>query len=518
MLELISSNGRPISANEQQLRNTSDRLDQELRKLSLIATKTKSGVIITDKYGKIEWVNEAFQNISGYHLDEIKGLKPKDFLQGKNSEDESRVILKEALSKKEDVEVTIVNYTKDGKPFYNNLEIVSVFNEFGEHTHFIALQKDITNEILFKQELVKVNSRFELIANQSKIGIWEFDPVQNTIVWSDLLFDIYGIPPSTQAERLLEAWKNVILEKDREQVLISWEQLNAGEIVSAEMEYGIIRESDQSVRIVKSVIVAEKNDRNEITRMVGSSKDITELKRAHEAMTLNNIELKKINSELDNFVYSISHDLRSPLLSIKGIISLINHTEVLNRNTTQLLEMVDKSASRLDETIQDILEYSRNSRIDVTYEKFNANDLVNAIFDGYRISNKDFFEESLTFETSTEVYTDKERVRVLLKNIIGNSVKYTREGVVSTISFKMFRNNGKITFVIKDNGEGISETSKGKIYNMFFRGTVASDGAGLGLYICKEIVAKLGGAISVHSQLGVGTTMNITLPENQPSE
>lgn len=69
---------------------------------------------------------------------------------------------------------------------------------------------------------------------------------------------------------------------------------------------------------------------------------------------------------------------------------------------------------------------------------------------------------------------------------------------------------------VKDNGEGISESNQDKIFNMFFRGTTASVGTGLGLYICKEIVAKLGGAISVDSQLGVGTTMTIVLPEINP--
>ena len=182
-------------------------------------------------------MNDAFEAISGYNLDDVKGRKPKDFLQRDDSEDEPRQILKQALSKKEDVEVTIVNYNKEGKPYYNNLEIISVFNEKGEHTHFIALQKDITNEILFKQELVKVNSRFELIANQSKIGIWEFDPKTNTVVWSDVLLQLYGISPNTNSSQLQEKWKTAILEEDRARVLHSLEDLNSGKIDSIELEF-----------------------------------------------------------------------------------------------------------------------------------------------------------------------------------------------------------------------------------------------------------------------------------------
>ena len=300
-------------------------------------------------------------------------------------------------------------------------------------------------------------------------------------------------------------------------VLSSLDELKAGLIDSIDWEFKIVRQNDKAIRTLKSLTVAQKNEKGEVIRLVGSSQDITELKNAQEVMVSKNIELKKINSELDNFVYSISHDLRSPLLSIKGIISLIIHSEDQDPNTVQLLEMAEKSVSRLDGTIQEILEYSRNSRLNVAYEKFNVKEMVSTIFDDLKFSSKDSFEVELNFETEAEMYSDRARVSILLKNIIGNSVKYKRDGVGSQIAFKMTRQNGEISIHLKDNGEGISDANKDKIFNMFFRGTKASVGTGLGLYICKEIVAKLGGSISVDSQLGVGTTMTVVLPELNPS-
>ena len=361
-----------------------------------------------------------------------------------------------------------------------------------------------------------MNSRFELIANQSKIGIWEFDNKSNSVVWSDVLLNIYGMPHTDNTNALQESWKDAIVEEDRARVLSSLDELKAGLIDSIDWEFRIVRQNDKAIRTLKSLTVAQKNEKGEIIRLVGSSQDITELKNAQEVMAQNNIELKKINSELDNFVYSISHDLRSPLLSIKGIISLIIHSESLDPNTVQLLEMADKSVARLDGTIQEILEYSRNSRLNVSHELFNLREMVLTIFEDLKFSNKDSFEMELNFESNEDVFSDKARIGILLKNIIGNSVKYGREGVVSHISFRMYRLNGKITLSVTDNGQGISEANKDKIFNMFFRGTTASVGTGLGLYICKEIVAKLGGAISVDSQLGVGTTMTVVLPELNP--
>lgn len=628
---------------------------EELRKLSLIATKSKSGVIITDTFGRIEWVNEAFSKISGYLLDEVKGRKPKDFLQGADSEDEPRAILKSALGKKEDVEVTIVNYSKDGKLYYNNLEIISVFNERGEHTNFIALQKDITNEILFKQELVRVNSRFELIARQSKIGIWEFEPKTNEVIWSEVLYDIYGLSSQENSMNLQQLWREQIVDADREKVLNSLEELSQGKMDSFETEFTITRSDTKEHRILKSLTIAERNEKGEIIRLVGSSQDVTELKQlqrslegavqerdqsiqkmnvlkefyesilahspseilvfdenlqlsfsnmkdsfsaspwiksnlkcddescsdsdkfvyqsvqeainkkkliqvedfylasnkkevtilrsvlpyfnefgkfenlivigidiselksAQEVMAQNNIELKKINSELDNFVYSISHDLRSPLLSIKGIISLIVHTDGLDANTIQLLEMADKSVSRLDGTIQEILEYSRNSRLSVSMETFDLKEMVQTIFEDLKFSTPKPFEFEIDIQEDSNVYSDKSRVGILLKNIIGNSVKYRREAVKSMVKVRVSRINGKLNIVVSDNGEGIAESNLDKIFNMFFRATTASVGTGLGLYICKEIVAKLNGAISVQSELGIGTTMTIVLPILTPT-
>jgi len=130
----------------------------ELRKLSLIATKTKSGVIITDRFGNIEWINDSFTKTTGYTLDEVKGRKPKEFLQRNDgANDEARQILSQSLAKRETVEVTIVNYNKWGEPYYNQLEITPVFDEDGNHVNFIALQKDITVEMRFQEEMIHKN-------------------------------------------------------------------------------------------------------------------------------------------------------------------------------------------------------------------------------------------------------------------------------------------------------------------------------------------------------------------------
>ncbi len=484
----------------------------ELRKLSLIATKTKNGVIISDSHGRVEWVNDAFTNISGFHLDEIKGKKPKEFLQGEDTSDFDRHLLKEALWKKEDVELTLVNYTKAGEPYYNQLEIISVFDELGNHTNFIALQKDITNEIETKQEMMRMNSRFEMITEKSMIGIWELEWPDLKIDWSDLLFDIYGFEKQEGANRN-DLWRSVIHQDDKNDVLERLDQMISGQINVVHDEYRIIRNNDQQERLVECLTIAERDERGGLIRLVGSVKDVTDVKQYQNSILNQNEELKKINLELDNFVYSISHDLRSPLLSIKGILSLLMHDNQLTEDGKRFLSMADVSIGRLDGTIQEILEYSRNSRMELKPELFDLEELVQNVFDDSKFSTTEALSLFIHLEGEANVTLDRARVNVLLKNIIGNSVKYKRSGTDAEIHVGITNSENRVIIAIADNGEGISEEHLERIFDMFFRGTSNSVGTGLGLYICKEIVNKMNGTIEVDSKKNVGTKMIISLPQ-----
>lgn len=619
----------------------------ELRKLSLIATRTKSGVIITDNMGQIEWVNDAFKTISGYSLDEVIGKKPKDLLQGPKTDELARRQLKDALWKKENIEVTIINYDHEGREYYNQLEIIAVFDEAGNHTNFIALQKDITEEILARQEILRINTRFELIAKHSRIGIWEYSPCDGSIRWNNIMYEIYGVDPDATTN-IGELWRSAMSEEDYAQGVADMNSLRNGHMGTREFTYRIKRKSDGAERVVETLLVAERDERGNLLRVVGSTKDITEelalkrerdasaermttlktfyesilnhspsqkyvfdssgtlmfsseppkegaiwwdptsrrsifevnshevsertwkmiqyirssvekgqimrvedestaekeepiqflqsilpyrnttgkiehiivtgvdiseLKKVQDAVSRKNEELRKINAELDNFVYSISHDLRSPLLSIKGIVSLITHSSEIDEKTRKYLEMVDGSATRLDGTIQEILEYSRNSRLEIAHEEFDVVKMVKQSYSDLQFSAQGNMKLLLDIQTTAIIYSDKSRIAVLLKNIIGNAIKYRKKDIDSFVKFTLKRGPNSIIMEVSDNGEGIDTQHLEKIFTMFYRGTTSSVGTGLGLYICKEIANKLNGDLYAASTLGEGTIMTITIPE-----
>lgn len=514
----LISNRKRSEKIEQQIQTISAS-EIELKKLSLIATKTKNGVIISDKEGKIEWVNDSFIKSTGYTLEEIIGKKPKDFLQRKDTDSDVIRKLSDALSKKETIEVKIVNYTKEGLPYHNLIEIIPVFDDEGNHINFISLQKDITAETMFLQErndfITKLNSLkffYESILNHSPAKIAVFNP-DYTLSYANeqlLLKDTIWI--KSQGKTLEQMAEENLSERER--LLNIFYNIKTSVSENRLIQFEEIKKDEKgNSKYVLNNVLPYFDEKNELKHIIVSGVNITDLKTIQNDVLNKNLELNKINGELDTFVYRVSHDLRAPLLSIKGILTLLFHAEQFNENVTEYLNLIQNSVLRLDETIQEILEYSRNARLEVKLESFNIEEMVNEIFADLKYTNPDNIDFSMNIQGSPILKSDKSRLNTVLKNIIGNSVKYKKSNSDDCfVTFSLKQLEKSIEIKVSDNGEGISSKSLPKIFEMFYRGTSTSVGTGLGLYITKEILNKLNGTIFVSSELGLGTTITINIP------
>jgi PAS domain S-box-containing protein len=496
--------------------NTISKSELELKKLSMIATKTRNGVVIADSEGRIEWVNQAFTNITGYSPDEVKGLKPKDFLQHPDVDVDVQKAIRQALDRKEGIEVTIENFTKQGASYFNNLQITPIFDENGVLANFIAIQRDITKERKYQEDLLHINSKFELITTKAYIGIWEWNAETNQTYWNDVLLDQFGFDLGSS---FIDIWKRQVVAEDYPIVKKALIDLYEGGSEQEQVEYRILRNKDGALRNLDSLTIAERDKNGNLQRLIGNVVDVTETRKWQADVLTKNEELKKINAELDNFVYRVSHDLRSPLLAIKGIFSLIFSGNNIDAETEEYLQLADASVNRLDDTIQEILEYSRNSRLEVKFELFDIEQVVNDIYADLKFSAERDVDFRLDLHCDSTIYSDKARIKVLFKNLIGNSFKYRKKNIPDAfIHFEMDRVGDEIIFKVIDNGEGISTHSIGRVFDMFYRGTTSSVGTGLGLYICKEVLSNLNGKIDVESELGEGTTMTVILPVTSNNE
>jgi signal transduction histidine kinase len=234
---------------------------------------------------------------------------------------------------------------------------------------------------------------------------------------------------------------------------------------------------------------------------------------AAQALARQNETLIKINKELDSFVYSISHNLRAPLMSVLGLLDLAKN-ENNNIVIHQYHEMMKSSVCKLDETLKEILEYSRNARQGLVIREIDFQKTINDNFErmqfmpGYERIRKEIF-----IEGNSHFYSDHYRLSLILNNLISNAIKYSDSSKeVSFIQITIHLNPESVILTFKDNGIGIEHSYIQKVFNMFFRATEKNEGAGLGLYIVKEAVEKLGGTIELESQIGKGAMFKIELP------
>jgi signal transduction histidine kinase len=230
-------------------------------------------------------------------------------------------------------------------------------------------------------------------------------------------------------------------------------------------------------------------------------------------MMATNELLTKSNQELDRFVYSASHDLKAPLSSMLGLIEVAQRTED-PEEVKLCLQMMKERVHNLDEFILEIIDYSRNSRLELKKEQFDLGELLKSVVDNLRYADTfDNIYVVYKIPNNLEVVSDKARLKVVLNNLIGNSLKYhdpAKENPLIEIS--AIKQGNQLMIEIKDNGLGIGKEHQSRIFDMFYRASENSKGSGLGLYIVKETIDKMAGRISVDSQLGGGTRFTLQLP------
>lgn len=255
--------------------------------------------------------------------------------------------------------------------------------------------------------------------------------------------------------------------------------------------------------------------RNIVIRKITEQRDA--LEKSNMLLQNTNNELQKANKELDKFVYSVSHDLRAPLSSILGMVQLTEE-DVTDEQVKSNLAMVRGSVFKLDAFIQDILDYSRNSRLEVKQDSIQFTRLVNEVTGSLKYMANDNREVNLITEIhqTGHFISDKNRLTVILNNLISNSMRYCRHDTADAfVKIRIDATADSCKIVISDNGMGIRPEFHQRVFEMFFRVSEESVGSGLGLYLVKESVEKLNGTVRLDSVPGTGTSFTIHIPSIQ---
>ena len=223
-------------------------------------------------------------------------------------------------------------------------------------------------------------------------------------------------------------------------------------------------------------------------------------------------ELEKTNDELNRFVYSTSHDLRSPLASIMGILNL-SRMENSVEDPNNYLSMIETCVNKMDSFIQKIIEYYRSIRVEEEQTEIDFEETLEDSIEICRMQRPDV-KFNVVIDQPVKFINDGFRVSIILDNLISNAVKYQKpsSSEAPTVNVTVKADEYKAQVEIEDNGIGIVEEHLNNIFKMFFRSTSHVNGLGIGLYIVKEALSRIGGDISVVSTYSVGTIFRIMIP------
>ncbi|MBC7387979.1 MAG: PAS domain-containing sensor histidine kinase [Opitutaceae bacterium] len=271
-------------------------------------------------------------------------------------------------------------------------------------------------------------------------------------------------------------------------------------VVLAEQNFSTPNGKNYVLQTIKvpfiNVVTSEKN-------LLGVSIDYTEKKIVQD-------ELMKTNFELDNFVYRASHDLKAPLRSVMGLVSLMK-MDNSQANRDSCIDKIETSIFKLNVFIKELTDYSRNERLEVQYQKLDLEESLYRILESLKyLDPVKKVNVGVNIQSSHPFASDKHRIDVILQNILSNSIKYQKpENKHPFINIAGVINENEAIIEISDNGIGIKQEYQEGVFKMFYRATELSEGSGLGLYIVKQSIEKLEGQISFKSEENSGTTFKL---------
>ena len=294
----------------------------------------------------------------------------------------------------------------------------------------------------------------------------------------------------------------------------SFEKVLKGKSIEFNHKLGLCNSIPKWYKVKMIPIFDERTQ--QVNNVLFIIRDIDKEKKKEEAVERNNQELKKVNAELDSFLYRSTHDLRAPLTSILGLINvckLENEPQIHQQH----LDLIKTSVLRLDNLISDILDYSKNSNAEIKNEFIDFRKIVTEVFDTHKTMDyEEKIEKIIAVDPDLEFRSDYPRLTIILNNLVANAFKYhTPDKENAYIKVSVGALGEEVLINVEDNGQGIDPEHIDKIFDIFFRAHHGSQGSGLGLYIVNEAISKLNGTIEVLSTLHKGSKFQIRLPKER---
>ena len=398
----------------------------------------------------------------------------------------------------------------------------SVFkDESGKATHMLGMVGDITDRKSVEAALRSSEERVRLATEAAGIGVWEWDVKSGALKWDDGMFAMYGLPAPPDGRAAYEDWRERVLPED-----VAEQEARLQHTVATcgrdHREFRIVRASDQTVRFIQAAEMVIAGSDGQAARVVGINVDITRRKQAEAQVEHLNADLQhraaqleEANKELESFSYSVSHDLRAPLRHIQGFGQMLARATAgqLSEKAEGYLKTIITASAEMGQLIDDLLAFSRMGRAEMRESVVNLNQMVT---DTLRSLEMETAGRNIVWKIAPlpPAVGDPAMLRQVFANLIGNSIKYSRQRDPSEIEIGCAgEENGRSIYFVRDNGAGFEMQYAHKLFGVFQRlhRVDQFEGTGIGLATVHRILTRHGDRIWAESELDKGATFYFTL-------
>jgi PAS domain S-box-containing protein len=311
-------------------------------------------------------------------------------------------------------------------------------------------------------------------------------------------------------EQLGAGWSLSILEEDREEAVQRYlEDFANSRYYQDDFR---IRHRDGRVRWCSAAGAPRYKGTGEFAGYVGSCIDITDRKQAEQNQQRTLQELTRLNVDLDNFVYTASHDLRSPIANLEGLLLVLKKRleNKLEASEREMMELMEQSVGRLKKAIKELSEIAKiQKESQQPPEELSIRQVLREVSqDIAALISESSAQVVLDMHVETIHYPAK-HLRSILYNLLSNALKYRCPMRKPLITITTRSQDDGVHLTVSDNGLGLTESQVSKLFFMFKRLHTHVEGTGVGLYMVKRIVENYGGRIWVESKPGVGTTFHL---------
>lgn len=490
-------------------KNIEKKLHKSKRFYKALVNNSINVVMILDLEGRYTFVNQVFEKISGYKKKEIIGKKIFDLAHPEDKEELTNIFSEFVNSDAEKIKLSGRFLNKEGSWRTTEGILTKIDSRKGTDCILASIQ-DISEKVEVEKNLLSKQKFLKKILQSIPHSVWVTDWDGNFMMVNDAFVKIFntsvdkvigksyfdlGIPKEMALEQI---------EKNRVQMILNEETPFFKESILDP------NNGQEYIYLIKKVPIENETS----IELLGISIDVTELEKTKQLLIEQNQKLIKVNRELDRFIYSASHELRSPLTSISGLLNIavdeINDAE----GVKNYLKMIDECVFKLKDTLNDILNFSQSTKPELPLHNID----IKALISGIVKTNSNRYKERAikiirSINQETPFCSDIERIEIILKNIISNSIKfYSPDTINPFIKIDVNIDKKNAIIEITDNGIGIERKYHEKVFDMFFRASAVQGGTGLGLYNVKEAVNSLGGEVELVSAPGLGTKVQVKIP------